>query len=271
MKRISALTIIAFTFLSSVANAYYSNRIPLRYRTGYSPYAFSYKYPSGLISGELRYSPYAFSYHHSGLVPYWVEYSPYAFSYKHPSGLVSDFWSGPYYFGYGLSYGQFGASDCDSSRSGCVSGDNSADLLYYQMRQKYEENLKARDERVKTLRKNQQETTAAIEIDGGEIIRQYLASKNVDFQMNRILRIGDRMLSADFLLRNKNLLIKYWNPAEVELAAQDSGHKKNIYEKYRQTCIDFGEQFRQQGGKIYQIKSADTQEILEKLRLIVSS
>jgi len=135
------------------------------------------------------------------------------------------------------------------------------------MRQKYEENLKARDERLRTLRKDRREATATTEIDGGEIIRQYLASKNIDFQMNRILRIGNRMVSAEFLLKNKNLLIKYWNPAELELVAQDPGYKKNIYEKYRQVCSDFGQQFRQQGGKIYQIESANAQEILEKLKL----
>lgn len=267
MKRISLLTIIVFVHLLSAANAYYSSRTPLRYRTRYSPYAFSYKYPSGLISGELGYSPYAFGYGRSGLIPYWVQYSPYAFSYKYPSGLVSDYWSGPYYFGYALGYRQFGAGDCDTGRSGCVSSDESADLLYYQMRQKYQENLKARDERLRTLRRDRQEATATREIDGGEIIRQYLASKNVDFQMNRILRIGDKMVSAEFLLKNKNLLIQYWNPAEVELVAQDSGYKKNIYEKYRQMCGDFGQQFRQQGGRIYQIESANAQEILEKLKL----
>jgi hypothetical protein len=267
MKRISLPTIIVFVLLPSVANAYYSSRVPLRYRAGYSPYAFSYKYPSGLISGELSYSPYAFSYHHSGLVPYSVQYSPYAFSYKYPSGLVSDYWSGPYYFDYAFSYRQFGAGDCDTRRSGHVSSDESADLLYYQMRQKYEENLKARDERIRTLRSDRQEATATTEIDGAEIIRRYLASKNVDFQMNRILKIGDRMVSAEFLLKNKNLLIKYWNPAEVALVTQDSGYKKNMYEKYRQMCSDFGQQFRQQGGKIYQIESANAQEILEKLKL----
>lgn len=267
MKRISALTIIVLTLLPSVANAYYSGRIPLRYRTRYSPYAFSYKYPSGLISGELRYSPYAFGYGRSGLIPYWVQYSPYAFSYKYPSGLVSDYWSGSSYSDYALGYRQSGAGDCDTRSSGHVSSDESADLLYYRMRQKYEENLKARNERLKASRTDRQKAAATTEIDGGEVIRQYLAGKNVDFQMNRVLRIGDRMVSADFLLKNKNLLIKYWNPAEVQVVSQDSGYKKNIYEKYRQMCSDFGRQFRQQGGKIYQIESADAQEILQKLEL----
>jgi hypothetical protein len=248
MKRISLPTIIVFVLLPSVANAYYSSRVPLRYRVRYCPYAFSYTHPSGLVPGNVR-------------------YNPYAFSYKHPSGLISDYWSGPYYSDYALGYRQSGAGDCDTRGSGYVSSDESADLLYYRMRQKYEENLKARDERIRALRTDRQEAAATTEINGGEVIRQYLTGKNVDFQMNRVLRIGDRMVSADFLLKNKNLLIKYWNPAEVQIVSQDSGYKKNIYEKYRQMCSDFGRQFRQQGGKIYQIESADAQEILAKLKL----
>jgi len=262
MKRISVLALTILTLLPSVTNAYYHGGVPLRYRTHYSPYAFSYKYPSGLISGELDYSPYAFGYHHSGLVPYWVRYSPYAFSHKYPSGLISDYWCGPYYFGYALG--------CKDSKSHDVTGDASSELLYYQMRQKYEENLKTRDERLSKLRSDRQETNAVTANDGGEIIRQYLTSKNVDFQMNRVLRIDNKMVSADFLLKNKNILIKYWNPQDVELLAQDSGYKKSTYERYKQTWSSFGEEFRQKGGKIYQIESADTREILEKLRLIVS-
>jgi len=256
--------------LSSVANAYYPSRVPLRYRTRYSPYAFSYKYPSGLISGELRYSPYAFGYGRSGLIPYWVQYSPYAFSYNYPSGLVSDYWSGPYYFNCALGYGQFGAGDCDTCPSGRVTSDGSADLLYYQMRQKYQENLKARDDRLRTLRSDRQEATALTEIDGGQIIRQYLTSKNIDFQMNGVLRIHNRMVGADFLLKDKNILIKYWNPQNVALASDAAG-TMSIYEKYREAWIAAGEQFRQNGGKIYQIESADAQQILEKLILVVSS
>lgn len=265
MKRIS-VTIILLALLPSVTNAYYYSRVSLRYRTRYSPYSFSYKYPSGLISGDLGYSPYAFSYRHSGLIDHWVRYSPYAFSHKYPSGLISDYWSGPYYLNYAFSYGQFGAVDCDTRSGEHVTSDEPADLLYYQMRRQYEENLKARDARLSRLSSDRQEVNATTESNGGEIIRQYLTSKNLDFQMNRVLRIGNRMVSADFLLRDKNILIKYWNPQDVEFVAQSSDYKRNTYERYKQMCSTFGEQFRQKGGKIYQIESANAQEILEILR-----
>jgi hypothetical protein len=134
------------------------------------------------------------------------------------------------------------------------------------MRQQYEENLKARDERLSRLSIDRQQVSAAAGSNGGEIIRQYLASKNIDFQMNRILRIGNRMVSADFLLRDKNILIKYWNPQDVEFVAQSSDYEKSTYERYKQMCSTFGEQFRQKGGKIYQIESANAQKILEILK-----
>lgn len=270
MKRISLLTLIVLTLVPTVSRAYYGYS-SLRYRTRYSPYAFSYKYPSGLISGELRYTPYASSYRHSGLIPDWFRYSPYAFSYEHPSGLISDFWCGSYYFDYAAGYRHSGASPYDTCPSGCVTGGESADLVYYQMRQKYEENLQARDERIRRLKADRQEVSGTAESDGGQIIRQYLAGKNIDFQMNRVLRIDNRLVSADFLLRNKNVLIKYLNPQDVELIAQDSGYKKNAYQRHKQMWDAFAEQFRQQGGKIYQIESADGRQILEKLKLVVSS
>ncbi|MBU3923749.1 MAG: hypothetical protein KJ592_02435 [Nanoarchaeota archaeon] len=65
------------------------NNVP---RSGlkYSPYAFSFDNPSGLVSEDARYSPYVFSFDNpSGLVSNDARYSPYAFDHK-SSGLVVD-------------------------------------------------------------------------------------------------------------------------------------------------------------------------------------
>lgn len=266
MKRSSALTIVIVTLLPTIANAYYSYHVPVRYRTRYSPYAFSYKHPSGLIPGYLGYSPYAFGNRSSGLVPYWFRYSPYAFGYKHPSGLISDYWYGSY--GYDdAGYEHDGAADCDARRSGGADDREAPELLYYRMRRMYEENLTAHDERIKKLKSDRQPVEASGKSDGGQIIRQYLSSRNIDFQTNRILRIDNRMLSADFLLTNRNILIKYWNPDDIEYVTQASGHNKSVYERYKQTWSKFGQEFEQKGGKIYPIESANMQEILSKLNL----
>ena len=101
--------------------------------------------------------------------------------------------------------------------------------------------------------------------DGKEIICDYLRSKNIDFRMDRLLRINNKTVSIDFLLKDRNTIIKYWNTKDTEHIAQRPGYKKNIYERYRETCKDFYEKYEAEGGKIYQIESADRKDLLEKL------
>ena len=89
MKRISILTIVVLLVVTSMAQArrygYGRHRGYNRDRVRWSMHTQS------LISGDLYYSPYASGFGSTGLVPYYVRYSPYAFSFKHPSGLVNDF------------------------------------------------------------------------------------------------------------------------------------------------------------------------------------
>ena len=266
MKRISTLILALVVLLPAVTQGYYGYHVPLRYRTRYSPYAFSHKYRSGLIPGDLQYHPYAFGQRSSGLVPYWFRYHPYAFGRDNPSGLISDYWHSSYYH-YATGYKHCGSTERAAPVSADAANDEPAELLFYKMRQKYEENLKARMERVRQLKKDRQEANATWDIDGAEIIREYLKSKNIIFQMNRILRIDNRRLSVDFLLKNKNTLIRYCNPEATERMARDSGCNGRLYERYTQMCNDFGEEFEQKGGKIYQIVSANAQEILDMLAL----
>lgn len=264
MKRSSTLTIVIVALLPTIANAYYSYHVPVRYRTRYSPYAFSYKHPSGLIPGYLGYSPYAFGYRSSGLVPYWFRYSPYAFGYEHPSGLISDYWCGFYRYD-DAGYEHDGVADCDSRSSGGAADREQPELLYYQMRQMHEENLTARDERIRKLKSDRPTVAANCNSDSGQIIRQYLSSKNIDFQINRILRIDNRMLSADFLLAGGNILIKYWNPDDIEYVTQASPYNKGVYDRYKQAWGKFSQEFERKGGRIYFIESANTQEVLNEL------
>lgn len=266
MKRISTLILALVVFLPAVAQGYYGYHVPLRYRTRYSPYAFSHKYRSGLIDGDLRYHPYAFGQHSSGLVPYWFRYHPYVFGHENPSGLISDYWHSSYYR-CAPEYEHCGSAERAAPCSADTVNDEAAELLFYKMRQKYEENLNARMERVGQLKKHRQEANATSDIDGGEIIHQYLKSKNINFQMNRILRVDNKRLSVDFLLKNRNTLIRYCDPKGMERLARDSGCNARLCERYRQMCSDFSEEFEQKGGKIYQIVSASAQEILDKLAL----
>lgn len=236
MKRISIFSITVLMLVPSISNArsrYYG--ISFRFRTRYSPYAFSHKHPTGLISGELQYSPYAAGYYRSGLVPYWFRYSPYAFSHKHPSGLISDYGS-YYYFPYG-----YGNSHYPAVR-----------------KSNYEERVNPYRNRTNIVRGT----------DGKEIIYNYLKSKNIDgFEVDRIFKVDNKTVSVNFVLRDKNLIIKYWNPEHIQALIQQPGYRRNYYEKYDQHWKDFSQKYQQAGGKVYQIEAADGKEILSKLSL----
>lgn len=127
------------------------------YRVRYSPYAFSYNYPSGLVPGYVR-------------------YSPYAFNYKHPSGLI-DMYSGSlfphlYYF---PSY------DCPSP------------IIVQPSKPFDRPKVKER-------------------IDGKWIVYNYLRSKGLDVDIVDGFCFRNQSVSTVFLVRSKNLLIKYQNP-----------------------------------------------------------
>ncbi len=259
MKRISVL-IIMLTFVPGVTKAsYFSSSV--RYRTRWSPYVF------GLVSGEVRYSPYAFNYHHSGLVPYWLRYSPYAFSYKHPSGLISEYWSGygSYYSPRVSYYNHSGLVDCNARQSSHAFGHNPSNS-FDQMKKSYEGKL-TRKATIEKLKQDRRKMNMTRQTKREEIICRYLKNKNIDFKTNRFLKIDNKTVSVDFLLKDKNILIKYWNPEEIQSLAQQPEYKRNFYEKYRESSSSFCEEYKRTGGKVYQIEAANEKEILAKLML----
>ena len=270
MKRTSMLIVAMLTIAPSVTKGIlYSGS--LRYRTRYSPYAFSYKHPSGLISGELGYSPYAFGHKSSGLVPYWVRYSPYAFSNKHPSGLISDHWSAYAYYDRGfyspsvVSYRHSALVDCNTHRSAHVVSANHPTAN--QMNQIYEEKLAARRERIEKLKRDSREINMASQEDGKDVICRYLESRNINFTTRRVLKINDKTVSADFVFSDRNIIIKYWNSEEIKSLAYQQGYKRGYYEKYLQGWKDLCEEYAKAGWTIHEIESANEQEMLAKLDL----
>ena len=285
MKRISLFAIVILTIAPGVTKAYiydygYGS---VRYRTRWSPYAFSHK-RSGLVSGDLHYSPYAFSHKNSsGLVDRDLRYSPYAFSHKNPSGLIHED-SG--YSPYALSYKHSGlVADIGYRASyrtcyapvtvvhsvhnwpGTVSRKHSESSE--EMKNSYEEKLIARRERIKQARDSRKQiNNMAKEHDGKEIIHRYLKSKNInDFETNGILKINNKTVNVNFLLRDKNIIITYWDLDEVQSLLQQPGYKRNYYERHEQQWKNLCTKHIQTGGKVYLITSADAKGILAKLML----
>jgi hypothetical protein len=85
--------------------------------------------------------------------------------------------------------------------------------------------------------------------------------------MDRLLAIDNKTISVNFVLRKKNIIIKYWNPEEIQSLIQKPEYKRSYYEQYAQQWKDLCKKHQEKGGKIYLIESADRNEILNKLSL----
>lgn len=194
--------------------------------------AWGYGYGCG-----VRYTPYAFTYRNSGLVPAGVDYTPYAFTYRN-SGLVPGYgnYSGSCgSYGYSVAIPKFGRS----FRGGGFHGSRSVS------------------------RHAQDTSGAARPQDGRDIIRGHLLAKGIQSaSVNRILMIDNQLVSADFVLKDRNLLIKYWNPEAIQ-ALDDSRQK--TYANYRENWAKIAAQHEQNGGRIYTVQASNAQTIVAAL------
>ncbi len=266
------------TFLPGLtkANVYYYNQ---RFRVRWSPYTHSLvqgnlKYSpyakkygsSGLVNYRMKYSPYAKKYGSSGLVYDNVRYSPYAFGYK-SSGLVADPWGNTY--DYHRSRGFHSTKPCivvchSISESPCPSAGASKSTCN---RTKSNSQAKPAIRRAKAARlKSQREKIrTADEYNGKDIISGFLSLKNIDFRTNKILSIEHNIISVDFILTDKNIIIKYWNPEKILALQKEKNPKTRIYEHYLESYKNFAGEYLGSGGQIYQIITADEKELLSKL------
>ncbi len=278
MKRISLFAMVMLSIVPGLTKAHFYDSTSVRYRTRWSPYAFSHK-RSGLISGDYGYSPYAFNHKNSGFVHRDVRWSPYAFSHK-TSGLIHDnIGYSPYAFNYKHSglvdntyTGRYGycrppvvivhtvdAASCARSYSSRSSDktNNCDKKLPTSRRERIQAQMDARKQ-IKTAK----------EKDGKDIICSFLNSRNIDdFKMTGILTIDGRVINVSFLLNDKNLMITYWDLDEVESLIQQPGYHRTYFEKHEKQWKNLCNQYTQAGGKIYPITSADENEILAKLIL----
>jgi len=186
----------------------------------------------------VRYSPYALSYYNSGLVPCGVEYTPYAFSY-HNSGLVYGYGVRDYGGAYGFVF------------PGVFHGHAGHAVRHVPP----------------AVRRHAQDTPRPVRPpDGIAVIRQHLHAKGLtSVDINRIMRVEDQLLSVDFLVKDRDLLIKYWNPKGIEQLSTKESFKQKAYANYKESWEKFAEQFRQKGGEIYYVNASEPQAIVAAL------
>ncbi len=279
MKRISLFAIVMLMIVPGLTKARFYNSSSVRYRTRWSPYAFSHK-SSGLISGHYSYSPYALSHKSSGLIHRDVRYSPYAFSHK-TSGLIHD---NVGYSPYAFNYRHSGLVDNTDYRgryricrppvvivhnidpASCARSYNSRSSD--QKSNSFQILPTSRRERIQAQMDAKKQIKTAKQQDGKDIICRYLNSRNIDgFKMTGMLRIEGRVINVNFLLKDQNLMITYWDLDEVQSLIQQPGYQRNYLEKHERQWKNLCNQYTQAGGKVYPISSADENEILAKLTL----
>jgi hypothetical protein len=79
------------------------------------------------------------------------------------------------------------------------------------------------------------------------------------------LSIENNLISVDFILTDKNTIIKYWNPEKILALQKENDPRIRSYENYLKSYKNFAGEYLDSGGQIYQIISADETEILTKL------
>lgn len=239
MKRISSLilALILCLYCAGSSEGYSSYPYPL-----WSPYAF------GLVCSGAEYSPYAFGIGSNGLVSGGLIYNSYAFGIGR-NGLISD--CGAFYHPY----------------CGCLRGYQSCG----EPSQRYQPvaTVVTICPRINRANIRQQEQRSKNFTPGGQaVISSFLKSKGINFRTDRILRIEDRLISVNYLLQDCNVMIKYWNPAEI-LALENKSYSANAcYQNYLQSWQQYVSEFRAAGGQVLQIIACDDPEIMARLREI---
>jgi hypothetical protein len=207
-----------------------------------SPAVTQAYYGYGCCCG-VHYTPYALSYRHSGLVNGCVEYTPYALSYRN-TGLVE---------GYGVCTENFGfAVPAVGVRRGLArrSGGHAARISFRRF-----------------AAADPQPAPSRPAPDGLITIRKYLGDRGfANASINHILRIDNKLVGVDFTLPEQKLVIRYWDPKEVEkLSAQPAGVQM-LYGKHKQAWETYAEQNRQLGAEIYCVEASDPQTIVASLQ-----
>ncbi|MCF7974389.1 MAG: hypothetical protein K9N55_11280 [Phycisphaerae bacterium] len=258
MKRTSFLVLIACVMTQQIASA--SHRVPARYRVGYSMHAFSHDYPSGLVSGRMQYSPYAFGVNNPGLVDEYVRYSPYAFSPTH-NGLISD-------------YGPCTNSTWLQPRDRTLNQQKLTQAI---------EQLAHSIDTMKSSRRTTHSVTygayPAVFAGSQTVNVQDLRSDNPrllirahlntvipgQYKVSKLLRVDQEVVSFNVIVENRNLIIKYWNPAKIQSIKEASDQKTERLSDYMKEWAATENFYEKQGERVVHIVATDQDKIIGEL------
>jgi hypothetical protein len=233
MKRIS-LCAVVLAFMPGITQAYYGSC----YGVHYSPYALSY-YHSGLVSGDVEYTPYALNYYNSGLVEGY--------------GICDG-----YYPDYGFPV--FGAPFRSTAHVALR-----ASPPMHRHAQAISRPARPHPGPCQASGPARPHSTPC-RANGMDVIRQHLRTRGfASVSIDRILRVDDQLVSVDVFVKDRNLLIKYWNPGEIANLSTKDVSKQRVYAQYKQDWEQFAERYKQTGGEVYVVNASEPQTIVAAL------
>jgi len=257
MKRTSILVLIAcfMTQQSVIARC----RVPVSHRVRYSMHAFGHN-RSGLVPGCVKYSLHAFGVNRSGLINEWTRYSPHAFGAKH-DGLISE-------YGYNLSRGWLNNTR-DLNQQGLT---KAIDRLA--------RSINTLDSRCRTTgyvtynvssvpRDNRHVTANVKDLNSDNprlLVRAVLNTMIPgEFRVSQLLRMDKEVVSFNVVIENRNLVIKYWNPAKVRSINEASDQKTEQLSDYMKQWAAAENMYDNSGERVVHIISTDQDKIIGEL------
>ena len=251
MRRIS-IGMMLLVLTPGITQGY--NYSSLNYRVQYNPYSFGY-HSNGLVPGGITYSPYALRPGDPGLVFEGVRYDPYAFNYR-GQGLVLD------YYWYPIPYAVYNVTCspdqvCAVRQGGPPRGSSGPT---------YTGNYGQYSRVVVPSKPTPRPVASADKEDPLFVIRQHLGEQGfADVGVNRTLRVENKLISADFTVGGRKLLIKYWNPTQIGTQDTKTGLAQKAIETYKKDWETFAGKYQRDGGEIYVVAASGRADIVAAL------
>jgi hypothetical protein len=255
MKRMSILVLMVCVMSQQYAIARY--RTPARSRVRYSMYAFGHK-NSGLVSGYTKYSPQAFGINNSGLVHEWVRYDPYAFGHKH-NGLISEFGTVP------SRLWSSDNRDLNQQKLTKAIGrlSHSIDNIHSRRRPVFAANHGGGRARYATQTVNVDDLTS----DNPRLLMNAFLKVLIpgQYKVSQLLRVDQEVVSFNVHIKNRDLIIKYWNPAKVQSIKEASNQKTEQLSDYMKAWAAAENSYEGSGERVVHIMSTDHDKIIVEL------
>jgi hypothetical protein len=257
MKRTSILVLVACFMTQQIAIARY--RVPESHRVRYSMHAFGHN-RSGLVPRCVKYSPHAFGVNNSGLIHAWTRYSLHAFGVKH-NGLISE-------YGYNSS-GAWLNNTRDLNQQGLT---KAIDRL---ARSINNTNSRCRTTRyithnVSSVPSSNRRVTANVKdlnSDNPRLLVRAVLNTLIpgEFKVSQLLRVDKEVVSFNVVIENRNLVIKYWNPAKVRSINEASNQKTEQLSDYMKQWAASENMYDNSGERVVHIISTDQDKIIGEL------